>query len=73
MGPNSTHWNGTGSHIVVNRLVNREVGISDLVTQEIRSIEIILGEEIIVSGHSLFLVGLARPIQVSYPLRLYVA
>lgn len=74
MGTNSTHWNGTRSCIVVNGLINSEVGIGDRVTKEVRSIDIgvILGEEIIVLGCIILLVGLGHFFQVGYPLRLYV-
>ena len=74
-GTNNTHRNGTRSCIVVNRLINSKVGIGDLITKEVRPLDIgvILSDEIIVVGYILLLVGLGRSIQVGYPLRLYVA
>ena len=60
--------------IIVNRLVNCEVGIGDLVTKQVRSIDIgvILSDEIIVRGHNLILVGLGHSFQDGYPLSLYI-
>lgn len=68
-----TYWKSSSSRFIIDRLVNREIDIRNLASEEVGTviIAVILPQEVIVLGHKLVLVLVDFVAQIGYPLGLH--
>lgn len=70
--PDCTYWKRLDPFVIVNGLVNRKVGIGDLITEKVRTIGlgIVLLKKGVVLGHIFVLVRIRDLVELDHPLEL---